>query len=159
MPAGKQAGGSETGSADYGVEDDYEATQGQGYGLEGDDNDDTGELTRIVGGEAAGVAATLPDGLSVDILALGRLEQAVRRPRAGEEPLIVKSFVLGDSIKRPPQVSAHQHFRLRSSGAAIDELYFISVGRLYNFVNGRQPLHGQRPGQRLYQVLARDAAL
>ena len=38
-----------------------------------DDDDDTGELTRIVGGEAAGVAATLPDdGLCVDILALGR---------------------------------------------------------------------------------------
>ena len=154
LPAGKQVGGSETGSADYGVEDDYEATQGQGYGLEGDDDDDTGELTRIVGGEPAGVAATLPDGLSVDILALGRLEQAARRPRAGKEPLIVKSLVLGDSIKRPPQVSALQA-EIQRRG---DELYFISVGRSYNFVNG-QPLHGRRPGRRLCQVPARDSAL
>ena len=77
MPAGEQAGGSGWQvkdwlcHADYGIEDDYVATQG--YGL--DDDDGTGELTRIVGGEAASIAATRQDGLSVYILVLGQLEQ------------------------------------------------------------------------------------
>ena len=60
------------------------------------------------------------EGDSVDVLALGRLEQAAQRPRAGEEPLIVNYKSLSSDRRKS------QHCRLQPRG---DELYAFYLRR------------------------------
>ena len=117
-------------------DDDLQATQGYG------DNDDDGVercLVRWANGQPTGVAVALPDGTTLDILALGRMNQEMRREPAvaGAEALTVTTLLLEDSTTdRPPQVSRLQAEIQLQDGV----LTFITKGQSFSFIN-ETPLH------------------
>ena len=67
----------EEGSQGLGYDDEEAGAATQTFG--DDDDDDNAVLTRLHDGQAAGVAATLPDGVLCDVLAIGRDAQAAAR--------------------------------------------------------------------------------
>ena len=121
----------ESQSQTYG-DDDYEATQAYGD----DDEEEEMHLVNMVGGQAAGVAATLPNG-TLDILAVGRADQPVQRASTtGAEPLVVTTLLLIDSESEIQQVS-RLHAEIARMG---DVITLQTTGQSYSFVN-ENPLH------------------
>ena len=137
-----QGGGDDVESQPYGA-DEFVATQA--FGLDEDEEEreaETGLLTRLVGGQPAGAAASLPGAVGVDVLALGREAQPLQRSVQGEGgDLGVQTLILVDELTMPPVVSRHH------ADICFDEntyLLFTCVGTSFSFING-VPLHARNP--------------
>ena len=130
---GSQADEGEVLSQQFG-DDDFAATQQ--YGDDETEADVEFCLVRIISGQPAGVAAALPDGTSLHILAIGRQEQAEQRQR-DSDTLAVATLQLEPSDPTTPMVS---RLHAEIAGGEGGRLMFYAKGQSYSFINGT-PLH------------------
>ena len=124
----------EEGSQGLGYEDEEAGAATQAFG--DDDDEDNAVLTRLHDGQAAGVAATLPDGVLCDILTIGRDEQAATREGG---TISVRSLQLDDGRPHGQKiVSGLQAEVVCGQGG----MTLISKGQGFSFVND-MPLHAE----------------